>query len=245
MKSLILGGTAEASVLARSLAERNADFILSLAGATQSPRQPVPFRSGGFGGVAGLRTYLAAHNITHVVDATHPFAVQMSAHAAQACADMNVPLVQLSRPPWQPQTGDNWHEVDSAEAAARAIGAAPRRILLSHGKHIAPFAACPQHVYIIRTIDPPQGLAALPHHRLILARGPFDFADEYALLLEAHIDLIISKNSGGDATYAKIAAARALHIPVILIRRPAPQACAQAQSVADVLVWLAAHGFTP
>ena len=245
MKILILGGTTEASALAVALAARNADFILSLAGATQSPRQPVPFRMGGFGGVAGLRAYLAEAKITHVVDATHPFAAQMSAHAALASAYMGVPLVQLSRPAWQAEAGDDWHEVESVEAAARAIGTAPRRIFLSNGKDIAPFAAYPQHVYIIRTIDPPPGLAALPQHRLILARGPFDFADERDLLRGKHIDLIITKNSGGGATYAKIEAARALNIPVILIRRPAPQACPQAHSIADVLVWLAVHDAAP
>jgi precorrin-6A/cobalt-precorrin-6A reductase len=245
MKVLILGGTAEASALARSLADCNADFILSLAGVTQSPRQPAPFRTGGFGGVAGLRAYLAEAKITHVVDATHPFAVQMSAHAALACADRGVPLVQLSRPAWQAEAGDDWREVETVEAAAAAMGAAPRRVFLSHGKEITPFAAYPQHVYLIRTIDPPQGLAALPQRRLILARGPFDFADERDLLRNKKIDLIISKNSGGEATYAKIEAARALKIPVILIRRPAPQACAQAHSVADVRTWLESHGLIP
>eukprot|EP01037_Dinobryon_pediforme_P009485 gene9485-9565_t len=137
----------------------------------------------------------------------------MSAHAAAACAASGVPLVQLSRPAWRPQAGDIWHEVDNVAQAVIALGDVPKRVFLSHGKEIGPFAASPQHVYIIRTIDPPQGLESLPDHRLILARGPFDLAAETALLQRENMDVIVTKNSGGSATYAKIEAARALNIP--------------------------------
>ena len=161
-----------------------------------------------------------------------------------------MPLIQLSRPAWQGQAGDHWTEVDTVEEAVAALGHVPRRVFLSHGKDILPFAASPQHDYLIRTIDPPAGLEHLPHHRLIQARGPFDLAGETELLRSAAVDIIVSKNSGGLATYAKIAAARHLNIPVILIRRPVPQPCPQAADCAGVLLWLVSHGlsspgFTP
>ena len=244
---LILGGTSEASALAQAL-QGKFHATLSLAGRTQTPRQPVPFRSGGFGGVEGLIAYLKAHDITGVVDATHPFASQMSRHAALACAAAQIPLIQLSRPAWEQQSGDIWQEVDTVAGAVSALPLAPKRIFLTHGRlDLAEFARAPQHFYLIRTIDPPPGLDILAKngvpHRLILARGPFAAAKEAALLASEHIDILITKNSGGAATYAKISAARAARIPVILLRRPKAEACPQAASVDDVLHWL--HGLTP
>jgi len=244
---LILGGTSEASALALALIGK-LQATLSLAGRTQTPRQPVPFRTGGFGGVEGLMGYLKVQNITAVVDATHPFASQMSRHAALACAGLQIPLVQLSRPAWQQQPGDLWQEVDTVAEAVAALPAAPKRIFLTHGRlDLAQFVRAPRHFYLIRTIDPPSGLAELAEagisHRLILARGPFAQAEEAALLDSEHIDILITKNSGGTATYGKIAAARAAHIPVILLRRPKAEACRQASSVDEVLRWL--HDLTP
>jgi len=239
---LILGGTSEASALALTLAGK-VHATLSLAGRTQTPRQPVPFRTGGFGGFEGLMAYLKVQNITAVVDATHPFASQMSRHAALACAGLQIPLIQLSRPAWQQQSGDLWQEVDTVAAAVAALPAAPKRIFLTHGRlDLAQFVRAPHHFYLIRTIDTPEGLEGL-NSRLILARGPFAQAEESALLASEHIDILITKNSGGMATYGKIAAARAAHIPVILLRRPKAEACRQASSVDEVLIWL--HDLTP
>ncbi len=244
---LILGGTSEASALALALSGKF-HATLSLAGRTQTPRQPVPFRTGGFGGIEGLMAYLTVQNITAVVDATHPFASQMSHHAALACTAAQVPLIQLSRPAWEQQAGDLWHAVDTVAEAVSALPEAPKRIFLTHGRlNLAEFVRAPQHFYLIRTIDPPSGLSDLTgariSHRLILARGPFAKAEEAALLASEHIDILITKNSGGEATYGKIVAARAAHIPVILLRRPKAEACRQAGSVDEVLRWL--HGLNP
>ena len=223
MRVLVLGGTTEASELCRRLAGRpGIAATLSLAGRTAAPAaQPVPVRSGGFGGAEGLARYLRAESITVVVDATHPFAAQMSRNAARACIEAGVPLVALVRPPWLPQAGDRWLEVDSNEEAAAALGAAPRRVFLSIGRlGIADFAAAPQHAYLVRSIEPPEALAALLNHRLVLGRGPFDAAEEAALLAAEEIDVLVSKNAGGRAPYGKIEAARRLGLPVVMRRRP-------------------------
>ncbi|MGA2045097.1 MAG: cobalt-precorrin-6A reductase [Roseiarcus sp.] len=241
MRLLVLGGTTEAGALARALAGR-ADIaaILSLAGRTRAPAPaPIPVRSGGFGGAEGLHAYLDAERIDAVIDATHPFAAQMARNAAQACAAAGVPLLALTRPPWARQDGDDWIEVDTMEEAALALGAAPRRVFLTQGRQqLAAFAAAPQHWYLVRAIDAPEDLEALPRRRLILARGPFSRADEEALMGAERIDKLVSKNSGGEATYAKIAAARALGLPVVMVRRPERPAVAQATCVEEALAWL-------
>lgn len=237
MPVLILGGTTEASRLAQELHGKQS-FILSLAGRTKAPVQPVPFRLGGFGGIDGLRAFLRAENITHVVDATHPFAAKMSRHAAAACKAENIPLIQLSRPGWARQAGDLWQDVGTVAEAVAALPITPSRIFLTHGRlDLAEFVKAPQHFYLIRTIDPPEGLQGL-NHQLILERGPFSEADEIALMRAQNIDVLVTKNSGGTATYGKIAAARALKIPVIMLRRPVPENCVQAASVTEVLQWL-------
>ena len=245
MRLLLLGGTTEASALAAALAGRpDIAAILSLAGRTRAPAPaPIPMRSGGFGGAEGLRGYLEAERIDAVVDATHPFAAQMARNAAQACAAAGVPLLALSRPPWARQAGDRWIEVEAMDEAARALGSAPRRVFLTQGRQqLAAFAAAPQHFYLLRAIEAPDDLEALPRRRLILARGPFSRAGEEALLREERIDMLVSKNSGGDATYAKLEAARALGLPVVMVRRPARPPVPQAGSVAEALAWLDGAG---
>lgn len=241
MRLLVLGGTSEASALARALAGR-ADIaaILSLAGRTRAPAPaPIPVRSGGFGGAEGLRGYLASERIDAVIDATHPFAARMARHAAQACAAAGAPLLAFSRPPWMRQDGDWWIEVDTMEEAAVALGAAPRRVFLTPGRQqLAAFAAAPQHWYLVRAIDAPEDLETLPRRRLILARGPFSRPEEEALMRAERIDTLVSKNSGGEATYAKIEAARALRLPVVMVRRPERPPVSQATSVAEALAWL-------
>jgi len=246
MHILILGGTTEASRIARILAERGDKLLLSLAGRTQNPAPPdVPQRIGGFGGSEGLCDFLRAGAITHVIDATHPYAAQISANAARACAKFQVPLVQLSRPGWRAQNGDLWREVADVAAAVSALGDAPRRVFLSHGRQVAEFAAAQQHFYLVRTIDPPAGLDLLPRHQLILQRGPFELAAERALLRAHAIDVLVTKNSGGTATYPKLMAARELAIPVVMIARPPAADCAQATNVEAVLDWLEAHRAAP
>jgi precorrin-6A/cobalt-precorrin-6A reductase len=223
MRVLILGGTTEASGLAHLLAaDRRFETTLSLAGRTSKPRrQPVRTRIGGFGGVDGMAAWLRQEAIEAVVDATHPYADQISSHAVAACGRLAIPLATVLRPAWRPETGDQWLTVASAEAAAEALGPEPRRIFLSLGRlELGAFAASSQHHYLARMVDPPEGIVLPRDISLIFDRGPFDEQAETALLEQERIDLLVSKNSGGTATYAKIAAARRLGIPVVMIARP-------------------------
>jgi precorrin-6A/cobalt-precorrin-6A reductase len=223
LRILILGGTSEARRLAERLADDpNVTPVLSLAGRTRNPILPkIAHRVGGFGGVEGLIAYLKSESIDIVIDATHPFAEQMSAHAEAACRARAIPLALFTRPSWSRDAGDLWQEVETIDAAVHALGNEPRRVFVTVGRLQLPaFEAAPQHFYLIRSIDAPETVPSLPHHRIILARGPFAFDDERALLESERIDVVVTKNSGGEATYAKIEAARALGLPVILIRQP-------------------------
>ncbi len=224
MRVLILGGTSEARALASRVADTPAiDAVLSLAGRTRGPQaQPVPARIGGFGGVEELCAYLRRERIERVIDATHPFAAQMSRHAAEACARMQIPLLMFTREPWRKQPGDEWIEVDDLDEGVRALGDKPKRVFLTIGRlGLAAFARAPQHFYLIRTIDPPHDLAALPNRQLTYARGPFTVEEEEQVMRKAAIDVLVTKNSGGPATYAKVLAARQLSIPAIVVRPPA------------------------
>lgn len=241
MRVLILGGTTEASTLARLLAgDSRFEATLSLAGRTAEPRpQPIATRVGGFGGADGLAAFLGEHKIEAVIDATHPYAPRISANAVVACAQAGVALASFLRPAWAPQPGDAWQIVPTAVAAALAIGTAPRRVFLSLGRQeLHVFAAVPQHHYVARLIEPPQG--ARPHKLAVLQqRGPFDFDAELSLLKDRKIDVIVSRNSGGDATYPKIEAARALRLPVIMIGRPVKPAGRVVRSAEAAVAWLA------
>lgn len=246
LRVLILGGTTEASALARKLAgDARLAPVLSLAGRTASPRpQPIPTRVGGFGGIAGLVDFLRRERIEAVVDATHPYADQMSAHAVAACAQAGVPLASLVRAEWTVHADDRWQVVGDAEAAARALGAEPRRVFLGLGRQdLHLFAAAPQHHYLARLIERPEQETLPPDLRLLQARGPFDRDAEERLLREEQIDVVVSRNSGGAATYAKIEAARALGLPVIMIARPAKPAGQVMTDVDACVAWL--HGLAP
>jgi precorrin-6A/cobalt-precorrin-6A reductase len=238
---LILGGTAEANRLAAALANHpRFDAILSYAGRTENPtRPPIAWRLGGFGGIDGLVNYLGAENIARVVDATHPFAAQMSAHAIAACTEAGVPLLALERQPWQRAPDDRWIEVDNLSAAAEALGAAPRRVFLGIGRQqLEIFAAHPQHCYLVRLVDPPRAALPLPHAEVIVARGPFKAADDRAMLANFRAEFVVAKNAGGDAASAKIEAARDLALPVVMVRRPFIPARETVGTVAEVLRWL-------
>jgi precorrin-6A/cobalt-precorrin-6A reductase len=241
MKVLILGGTAEARMLAAALARRNdCSVTLSLAGRTAEPApQPVPVRRGGFGGAEGLARYLRDERIDILIDATHPYAAVISANAAAAAREAGVKLLALRRPAWEKCAGDNWLEVVTVEDAVRALGAAPRRVFLALGrKELRPFDSAPQHFYLVRSVDPVEPPLAVPRAQYITARGPFSEADDRALL-EAHgIDIVVAKNSGGDATYGKIAAARTLGLPVVMLKRPMLPDVPSVATVDDALRWL-------
>ncbi|MGX5802473.1 cobalt-precorrin-6A reductase [Bradyrhizobium sp. Arg314] len=244
---LILGGTTEARQLAGKLAGReNSSVVLSLAGRTESPvAQGVPVRVGGFGGADGLAAHLREERVDLLIDATHPYAARISANAADAARQSGVPILALRRPGWEPVAGDRWTLVDNVTEAASALGTPPRRAFLAIGRQEAgAFEAAPQHRYLIRSVDPVEPKLAVPDALYILARGPFPEADERALLEKYRIDAVVSKNSGGDATYGKIAAARALSIEVVMIRRPALPDVASAQTV-DALARKVDHLFDP
>lgn len=237
---LILGGTTEARELAGRLAARGVPATLSLAGRTLSPvAQPVPVRVGGFGGTAGLVAHLRAERVGALVDATHPYAATMSRHAVEAAATSGVRLLALRRPPWRRVPGDSWIEVADATEAVEALGAAPRRVFLALGRQeLRPFAAAPQHAYLIRSVDPVVPPLGAPRAQYILARGPFDDAAEHALLRAEGTEAIVCKNSGGRATYGKIAAARALGIGVVMLRRPVLPEAPTVATAAAALEWL-------
>jgi precorrin-6A/cobalt-precorrin-6A reductase len=238
---LILGGTIEARRLAARLAAR-ADLAvtLSLAGRTASPAvQPVPVRIGGFGGAEGLADYLTVERIDALIDATHPYAATISANAARAAERANIPLLALRRPPWVSLAGDLWIEVADVAGAVAALASAPRRVFVTLGRNeLQPFVRAPQHHYLVRSIDPVDPPLTVPQAVYITSRGPFDEADEHALLAQHRIEVIIAKNSGGRSTYGKIAAARALGLPVILLRRPVLPQVPAVDKVEDVLAWL-------
>jgi precorrin-6A/cobalt-precorrin-6A reductase len=220
---LILGGTTEARELAARLAAMPGLAVtLSLAGRTREPAaQAAPVRVGGFGGAAGLAGYLRTERVGLMVDATHPFAARISANAAEAAKAAGVPILALRRPEWQRRAGDRWTEVSSIADAVFALGPAPRRVFLAIGRReAAVFEAAPQHFYLVRSVDPVDPPPVLPHAHYILSRGPFAFSGELDLLRDHRIDAVVAKNSGGEATYAKIEAARQLGIEIVMVRRP-------------------------
>lgn len=238
---LILGGTVEARQLAERLAHRtDLGVTLSLAGRTVQPAaQPVPVRSGGFGRVEGLADYLTAQHIDALIDATHPYAAVISNHAAEAAARTGTPILALRRPPWAAVAGDRWIDVDDVTGAVRALGDTPRRVFLAIGRNdIAAFATAPQHRYVVRSVDPVEPPLAVPNATYVVARGPFSEAGERALLKTHRTEFVVSKNSGSDATYGKIAAARSLAITVLMLRRPALPTVPSVESVEDAVHWL-------
>ena len=228
-------------MLAAALARRNdCSVTLSLAGRTAEPApQPVPVRRGGFGGAEGLARYLGDERIDILIDATHPYAAVISANAAAAAREAGVKLLALRRPAWEKCAGDNWLEVVTVEDAVRALGAAPRRVFLALGrKELRPFDSAPQHFYLVRSVDPVEPPLAVPRAQYITARGPFSEADDRALLEAHRIDIVVAKNSGGDATYGKIAAARRLGLPVVMLKRPMLPDVPSVATVDDALRWL-------
>ncbi len=213
---------------------------LSLAGRTAAPAsQPAPVRIGGFGGAEGLADYLRDEKIDGLIDATHPYAATISANAAIAASHAGVALVGLRRPAWTPVAGDRWINVDHMADAVQALGDPPRRVFLTLGrKEIAPFEAAPQHRYLVRSVDPVVPPLEVPHAVYITARGPFVEAGERGLLEQHGIEVIVAKNSGGAATHGKIAAACALGLPVIMLRRPPLPEVTAVKTVDEALDWV-------
>jgi len=199
----------------------------------------VPVRSGGFGGAVGLAAYLVNERTDILIDATHPYASVISANAVEAAHKTDVRFVALRRPPWVAVAGDRWRVVSDVRAAVRTLGQAPRRVFVALGRNeLTPFKDAPQHHYLIRSVDPVDPPLPLPHVIYVIGRGPFSEANDRALMTAHGIEVVIAKNSGGSATYGKIAAARAAGIGVIMVQRPPAPAAPAVATVEDALAWL-------
>lgn len=239
---LVLGGTGEARELAARLAGRpGLEVVSSLAGRTSDPRRP-PGRTrvGGFGGAAGLAGWLAAERIGAVVDATHPFATAMTEAAVAATAGLGVPLLVLRRPGWAAGPGDNWRRVPSLAAAAADLPG--QRVLLTVGRgEVRAFAADQDRWYLIRSVEVP-GPPLPPRAQVVAARGPFTVADELVLMRGHGIDVVVTRDSGGAQTSAKLAAARQLGLPVVMVDRPPAPAVPTVATVTDAVAWLERDG---
>lgn len=234
---LVLGGTAEARELADRLGrEPGVVVISSLAGRVREPRLPAgEVRIGGFGGADGLAEWLRGHDIDAVVDATHPFAAAMTTNAVTACASAGVPVLVLRRPGWDPEPG--WHQVDSLPEAAAALPALGERVFLTTGRQgVHHFAHLDLH-FLVRAVDPPDPPLP-PRHELLLERGPFSRDAEAALLRRHRIDVLVTKNSGGDMTRAKLDAAADLGVAVVLVRRPPEPDLPAVATAEDAVRWL-------
>lgn len=241
---LILGGTGEAGALARAALARFGEAMevtTALAGRTRHPG-PIPgnVRIGGFGGPAGLAAYIAAQKFDRVIDATHPFATEISAAARFACEVARVERLMLLRPPWRRHPLDRWIEVETLEAAATIVGRVGRRAWLTVGSaSIAPFAHVTTVRFLVRLVDPPRAPLPLRFHEVVLGRGPFTLAEERHLLQRHAIDVLVCKASGGAATEAKLIAARELSLPVIMVRRPLRERGMAVETIEAALAWLA------
>jgi precorrin-6A/cobalt-precorrin-6A reductase len=237
---LLLGGTGEARDLAAALTRDGVPVVSSLAGRVARPRLPEgEVRIGGFGGPEGLERWLGEQHVAAVVDATHPFAERISISAALACERAGVPLLRLERPGWSERPGDRWHWVDDTASAAAAIAGLGSRVFLTTGRQgLAAFTGVPAW-FLVRCIDPPE--APLPaQHELLLDRGPYTLEGELGLVDRHRINLVVTKDSGGGQTEAKLDAARARELPVIVIRRPERPDLPTVHDVAGAIEWLRA-----
>ncbi|OBA78340.1 cobalt-precorrin-6A reductase [Mycobacterium sp. 1164966.3] len=238
MRVLLLGGTAEARALANRVYPQ-VDIISSLAGRVPDPTLPSgPVRIGGFGGVDGLRNWLRDKGIDAVVDATHPFAATMTAHAAEVCKELGMPHLVLARPPWEPGTAN---VVASDNQAAETVAKQRySRVFLTTGRSGVKAFADSDAWFLIRAVTAPDGDSLPRQHQLLLSRGPYRYDDELQILSEHRIDVLVTKNSGGDMTRAKLDAAAALEIPVVMVARPPlPAGVTAVGTVEEAAEWLA------
>jgi precorrin-6A/cobalt-precorrin-6A reductase len=236
---LVLGGTGEGRRLATALVEEGVPVLSSLAGRVADPLLPPgEVRIGGFGGADGLRDWLRAHPVRALVDATHPFAATMTASAVAAAEATGTPLLRLQRPGWTAQPGDDWRWVDSLAEAADALRGFGSVFLTTGRRGLGAFAGFTGRV-VVRSVDPPSPPLP-PETTVILARGPFTVEEELAVLREHRVDVLVTKDSGGPMTAAKLTAARELGLPVVVVRRPAaPPGVPVVATVEAALTWLA------
>ncbi|ORV95439.1 cobalt-precorrin-6A reductase [Mycobacterium interjectum] len=239
MRVLLLGGTSEARALAQTL-HPTVDIVSSLAGRVPDPALPVgPVRIGGFGGVDGLRCWLRDERIDAVVDATHPFAATMTAHAADVCTELRIPHLVLARPAWAP--GDAIVVASDVEAAEMVARQRYSRVFLTTGRSGVNAFAGSGAWFLIRAVTAPDPALLPRRHQLLLARGPYRYDGELSLLREHRIDALVTKNSGGAMTRAKLDAAAALGIPVVMVSRPPlPSGVTAVGTVDEAANWVAA-----
>lgn len=235
MNILILGGTAEARALANQLLAQGHAVVTSLAGRTRSPRLPEgEVRVGGFGGASGLAAYLGAHAINYLVDATHPYAANISRNAVRAATETGTPLLRLMRPTWQPQPGQDWVDVPDAATAANRLPAGAMVLLTTGHADLDIYLVRTDCRFLVRTIEAPA--FSLPGHAALLQDRPPYSVDHETQIMRAHgITHLVSKNSGGSQTAAKLQVAMALGIPVIMIARPFYDAAPEVASVAAAM----------
>ncbi|QIE45953.1 cobalt-precorrin-6A reductase [Pseudohalocynthiibacter aestuariivivens] len=241
MTLLLLAGTSEAQKLAQALATRGVRAVASLAGATRAPRDlPLPVRHGGFGGADGFATYLAAEGITAVLDATHPFAANITARTARVCAAQGVPYCLLLRPGWQAEPGDQWTFIDREEEAAAHI-APDETVFLATGRQtLSCFANLAPRKVWCRQIDPPEEPFPFEGGQFLVGRPPFSVVDETELFTQLGIDWLVVKNAGGTPSRTKLTAARDLGIPVLMLTRPSPPDAPKVSTVEAALDWVLA-----
>jgi len=238
---LVLGGTAEARELAAALEDRgDVHVVSSLAGRVARPRLPAgDVRVGGFGGTCGLTAWLTEHDVAAVVDATHPFAERIGSNAAAACPRAGVPLLRLARPGWTERPGDRWHRVATLPQAAALVPTLGRRVFLTSGRQgLGAFARDEATWFLVRTVDPPDPADLPRHHELLLDRGPYTPQGEGALLDSRAIDVLVTKDSGGALTRAKLDAARDRGLPVIMVGRPPRPPVDHVAAAADAAAWV-------
>ncbi len=255
-KLLILGGTSEAYKLAEflntQLSPQKINFVSSLAGTTNEPKPPAgEFRTGGFGGLKGLKNFLVQEKISLLVDATHPFAEKISKNAHLAATALGLPFLRLTRPPWVRHNDDQWIEVSSVENAVKYLTYVYKKtgtlfpirsIFLTTGnKELELFRKFTKCKFLIRTVEVPELASKWPEAVFLQDRGPFTLENEIKLLNQHEISLLVTKNSGGNSTYAKIEAARKLKIPVLMVRRPEMNPALFCCTVTEVADWINQH----
>ena len=239
MTVLLLAGTGEAKRIAWGLADTRVKVVASFAGATRNPDPlPLPTRIGGFGGEDGFRDYIAAQGITAVLDATHPFADQITDRTARICAELKMPYAQILRPPWTAQDGDDWREIEVPEDAAQHISDDAHVFLATGRQTLARYANLEGRRVLARVIDPPTEPFPFEGGEFVIGRPPFSQDREEALFKALHVTHLVVKNAGGQGGRAKLDAARVLGLPVLMLKRPSMPNAVQIETVQDALLWV-------
>lgn len=241
MKVLLLAGTGEARELATLIDRAGMPAIASLAGVTDRPLGlKLQTRAGGFGGTEPFKAFLKKENITAVVDATHPFAHRITDRTADICRSLSLPYLQVLRPAWQPDPGDDWHWIDDPSEASTLIPSGATVFLATGRQSLADFSGLEGRRVIARVIDPPSSPFPFDGGEFIIGRPPFSVKSESALLDRLGVDWVVTKDAGGAASRSKLDAAFALGLPVAILRRPAMPDAERVETAPEAMQWLRA-----